>query len=69
MKLFVEQDKSKGDGYEKPFSGVLNPISYPFKLTVNPCIVSDVTKDPSELIKLEYVMGAEDLDFGTFSFE
>ena len=64
MKLIVEQIQANGDGYQKPVPGILDPIEQNFQLTINPCLIAEVTRSPADLVKLEYRIGGPDLNFG-----
>lgn len=52
--MVVEQLDSNGDGYSKPERGFIAPISYDFKVTVNPCEVTSLPTSPSEAQDVEY---------------
>ena len=47
---------------------MLNPISYPFKVTVNPCLLLDVFLTPL-LENVSYQLKEPDQTFGGFTFE
>ena len=42
VELIVEQLSANGDGYFLPDRGFLQPISYKFKVTVNPCLLTSI---------------------------
>ena len=65
--MIVYQDLTKGNGYKLPLQGTLDPISYDFKVTVDPCRIGryevDVEPEP-----LEFMIGGQSVTGGNYNF-
>lgn len=51
-----------------PERGSISPISYGFRVTVNPCELHEVIAEPATVIDIEYTIADEGITFGPYSF-
>ena len=67
MTLKVSQQSANGDGYTEPFSGTLDPISYDFTVTINPCMVTNFV-GASSIHTSSTFLGADPIEIGSYLF-
>jgi hypothetical protein len=66
--MTVNQDPVKGDGYTAPSLGTLDPITYTFKVTIDPCRIGRYSVDTVPT-RLTYIIGDDAKTGGFYSFQ